>query len=614
MNFEIRIKQAIFGAIFTVQKLITRYFAYILLILSCISIAITYRAIYHDNASLLGPDPSLVIALILLNTLLLLSFTLFVLRSPLRHFFNRRIKMKKSSLQDRVITTFCIVAIVPTLLISIFSVLMFNFGIKSWFDNRIENVLENSINIAERYIDENTIQLRNTTWALADDLNSMYYDLINNAQLFHTVLNAQTQIRGIHEAMVFQHNSNSVIAQTSLSFSLTFVNIPIHLMQKAQDGEVVEIKDHTNKIRMLVKLREYEDTYLLVGKLIDQDIIEYLNQTNGAAAEYLKLQNEQNTLQAQFSTIFVIVIILLLIVTLVSGILFTSSMLQPINALVQATQDVKKGNLKVHVPEHNTRDELQILVAAFNHMVAQLDQQQRDLIIAQRASAWSDVARRVAHEIKNPLTPIQLSAERLKSKIANSLPSEESPKLTRYIDTILRHTHDINKIVSEFVHFAKMPSPQLETNDIIAVIYELVASRRLLSDKIKYVFESSENTLSIPFDNTQINQMIVNLLKNAEEAFPEDTPEPTITVSLSTEARLFKMVIQDNGPGFPEEIIAQSTDPYVTNRPGGMGLGLAIVKKIVQDHYGNIQIDNLKPHGSSITIYLDMDALKVKLD
>lgn len=607
MNLEIRIKQTIYDAIFYTQKIISKYFAYILLISLLLSMSLTYIAISTDDTPLLGPDPSLIIALVLLNTLLLLSFILYILRSPLRNLFNRRMKLKRSSLQDRVIATFCIVAIVPTLSISIFSVIFFNFGIKSWFDKRIENVLENSINIAERYIDENTIQLRNTTWALADDLNNMYYDLINDSDVFTNVLNAQAQIRGLNEAMVFQQKNNTILAQTSLSFSLSFLNIPIHLMQKARNGEIIEIKDHSNKIRMLVKLKEYEDSYLLVGKLIDPEIITYLNQTNGAAAEYIKLQQEQSALQAQFSMIFVLVIILLLVVTLFAGIMFTSSLLHPINALVQATQEVKKGNLKVTIAELHTKDELQILIAAFNHMVTQLDKQQRDLIIAQRASAWSDVARRVAHEIKNPLTPIQLSAERLKQKLTqNNYSSKEYSQMSRYIDTILRHSHDINIIVSEFVSFAKMPVAQLERADIVSVIYELIASRKLINEKIKYKFECTENMIYVAFDNTQINQMIINLLKNAEEALQHNSVDPTIQVTLTAENDDLIITIEDNGCGFPEDLIKQSTNAYVTTRPGGMGLGLAIVKKIIQDHHGTMQIDNLLTRGSRITITLQI--------
>lgn len=584
------------------QIVLFKRFIYLLLLCLLASLVVTYRTLDTPGSNSFGPDPSLVIALVLLDSTLLLALTLFLLRNKLRTFINKRIKSGKSKIQDRIINTFCIAAITPTVLLSIFSISFFNFGLKSWFDHRINSVLTNSLHIAESYIEENKLNLRNTTWTLADDLSNMYYELIHNSELFYEVLNAQAQIRGISEAIVFQRETNSVLAQTALSFSLSFVNIPIHLIEKARNGEIVEVNNAPDKLRMLVKLREYEDTYLLVGKLMDPDIINYLSQANGAAAEYLKLQNEQHALQMQFSITFIIIILLLLVITLAAGIIFTSSLLQPINSLVSATDEVQKGNFAVQVTESSSNDELQILVRAFNHMVTKLAQQQDDLVLAQRALAWSDVARRVAHEIKNPLTPIQLAADRLLSKFGKDLPPDLYNIFNRYIQTILRHARDINKIVSEFIYFAKMPSPILHAEDIVSIVYELVASRRLLNDKVIYKFHSVEDSIIFPCDVTQMNQVVVNLLKNAEEAFSEFTVDPQISIDISHSQEAIIMTIEDNGPGFPTEMLKQSTEAYVTTRATGMGLGLAIVKKIVQDHHGTLFINNLQPVGARITI------------
>ena len=264
--------------------------------------------------------------------------------------------------------------------------------------------------VSERYVNEHVLNLKETALSVSDDISSEYYELIHDNMYFTKFLNAQAELRSLDEAIVFQKNTNTILAQTSLSFSLSFANISGHLIKKADRGEIVQVDADPKKIRILIKLRDYNDTYLVIGKLIDTKIIEHIDKTNGTASEYFRLKDQIAGLQIKFSLIFIFLAMILLLSAIIWGMKFAERIVKPIRELVIAAEKVKNGDLKVQVPDQNLKkDEIKVLSAAFNRMVKQIYRQQKELGIAQRALAWSDVARRVAHEIKNPLTPIQLS-------------------------------------------------------------------------------------------------------------------------------------------------------------------------------------------------------------
>ena len=152
-------------------------------------------------------------------------------------------------------------------------------------------MLDQSIIVAESYINEHKLQLRETALSVADDLSEMYYDLIHNPILFNETLNSEAEMRSLDEVIVLHKPTNTVIANTFLSFAISFATIPAHLMKRAEIGEIVEIKSDPTKIRMLIKLKEQNDIYLLVGRLIDAKITDHIDKTNGAAEEYYRLKN-----------------------------------------------------------------------------------------------------------------------------------------------------------------------------------------------------------------------------------------------------------------------------------------------------------------------------------
>ena len=224
-----------------------------------------------------------------------------------------------------------------------------------------------------------------------------------------------------------------------------------------------------------------------------------------------------------------------------------------------------------------------------------------ELVSAQRAAAWTDVARRIAHEIKNPLTPISLSAERLRKKFSPEAGSEERESFDKYIDTIARHTRDIGRMVEEFVAYARLPSNVFRDENLVSIIRKTVFSASTANPDIKFIQNLPSSEVILSCDESQLGQALLNLLKNAGEAL-ENTANKQITLTLTHDATQATLAIEDNGPGFPADKIATLTEPYVTTRTKGTGLGLAIVKRSVEEHKGMLTLSNREVGGAKVTI------------
>ena len=544
---------------------------------------------------------------------LLVDLAIFLILGILltQKFFAKNNNNDTSKLQNRIVIAFSLVAAIPTIIVSVFSVYFFNLSVQAWFDKKISTVLDQSVIVAESYIAEHKLQLKETALAVAEDLGDMYYDLIHNPALFTKTLNTEAEMRSLDEAIVLNKSTNTIVANSYLSFSLSFATIPAHLIKTADLGEPVEVKSDPTKIRMLIKLKEYNDVYLLVGRLVDNKIIDHIDATNGAAAEYNSLKNEIDNIQIKFSIMFIFIALLLLFVAISFGVIFTAKIVNPIKKLVTATDKVKDGDLTVQVPENEVdKDEIGTLYAAFNRMIKQISRQQRDLVIAQRAMVWSDVAKKVAHEIKNPLTPILLASERLFKKFSPEI--KERTEFENYLKMIIRHTNDIKSIVSEFVLFARLPAPKFTKSEIVYLVKHIVEARKLLNDHILYKFESNVDQFDFMCDATQINQVMINLLKNAEESI-EGREAGKIEVTIDAKDDFISIIVIDNGKGFPPELIGKATESYVTTSSKGMGVGLAIVKRIVEEHCGVLDVANREEKGAIIDIKFDLKELDLKV-
>ena len=225
------------------------------------------------------------------------------------------------------------------------------------------------------------------------------------------------------------------------------------------------------------------------------------------------------------------------------------------------------------------------------------------LVAAQRSAAWGEVARRLAHEIKNPLTPIQLSAERMQVKLADKLGNGDAEMLTRSTQMIINQVQAMKRMVNEFSDYARMPAPELAKLDLNALIGEVLGLYETSRARINPMLDPE-----LPLvwgDASQLRQIIHNLLRNAEDA-QEGFDDAQVGVSTRAIDGMAELSVSDNGPGFPPEMMSRVFEPYVTTKAGGTGLGLAIVKKIVDEHQGRIRISNLQPTGAEVSIRLPL--------
>ncbi len=228
-----------------------------------------------------------------------------------------------------------------------------------------------------------------------------------------------------------------------------------------------------------------------------------------------------------------------------------------------------------------------------------------DLVSAQRMAAWGDVARRIAHEIKNPLTPIQLSAERIRRRFGPRLQDDDGQALDSLVDVIVRQTGDLRRIVDEFSKFARMPQPETRDEDLVRLVRDALTLQEAGQPGVTFVATLPDAPMVLPLDATMIGQALTNLLKNAGEAIETlqergapDGHAPEIRVSLTAEDTAAVLRIADNGTGLPEDR-ARLFEPYVTTREKGTGLGLPIVKKIIEEHGGTLDLVDAPPHGGT---------------
>lgn len=244
-----------------------------------------------------------------------------------------------------------------------------------------------------------------------------------------------------------------------------------------------------------------------------------------------------------------------------------------------------------------------------------------ELLSAQRKAAWADVARRIAHEIKNPLTPIQLSAERLNRKYLKEITSDKET-FQRCTDTIIRQVADIGRMVDEFSSFARMPQPEIKMENLSELCRQIVFQERNRAIGFNYEIQLPDNDVTVPCDARQVSRVLTNVLKNAAESIEgaRDEEEPNvegrITLSLLDEAddNFVSVIISDDGLGLPAGQRDRLTEPYVTTREKGTGLGLAIVKKIMEEHGGALDLTDRSPRGANVILRFPKAEIDIAAD
>ena len=372
---------------------------------------------------------------------------------------------------------------------------------------------------------------------------------------------------------------------------------------QALEGKPVFITNNLeNKTTVMTKLNSLVDTYLYISRNIDTEILRYLKETEQAVNFYYSVENKQTGIKITFAIIYIILVTLLLFLSTSIAISFASKLTKPIINLIGASDAISRGALDVKVPNLDSDDEFKQLNKNFNSMIDRLKKQQDKLLATERYEAWESVARKLAHEIKNPLTPIQLSIDRLREKYSSKI-SDGSKDFERYLETINRQIKDIESLVNEFSNFARMPRPIFKKINIIDVINRAVVFANM-SSKNKIVISSKHRNIKIHGDAEQLNRVFINLIKNSEESFldmTEKTPnfKGKIDIEIVSNNDYIVVRLTDNGTGISDT--KKVMTPYFTTKIKGTGLGLPIVNKIINEHSGDFLIRNNK-EGKGVNI------------
>lgn len=658
----------------------------------------------------------LVNGLFITNGVLIFILVIFVLGEGIKLLRARRARQAAAGLHARIVGLFVFTAGIPAILVAAMGWLTLERGIDISFGRYVQELLTTSVEVARSFRE---LQCR----ALGREINLMAADLARvrpafeqNRVFFHEFMRSRSAFLGFPVSFLIR-DDGTIIEKIELKETEGFVMPSAEDMKAADDLEAwCLIPKDNNIFRAILKIPAFKDTYLVVGRGVDQLALDFPRQAEAASDYYDALTKRKLDVQIAFASMYAVVSIILLLSAALLGLNFANRLVTPIRRLIDATDTVASGNYDVEVEVSRREGDLGHLGETFNKMTSELrlqrenlivaneliDRRRRfteavlsgvpagvigldarglitvvnpeaarlleseptaligasiieiapelqalyaealasrsgdaageidwnrqkrervlsvriscehgspsgegavmtlddisDLIAAQRSSAWADVARRIAHEIKNPLTPIQLSAERIRRKYGKAI-VQDREIFDQCTDTIIRQVDDIKRMVDEFSSFARMPKPLPESDDLTSTIRQVMFLMRVGNPDIQIIEHMPQHIVTAHFDRRLLSQALTNIIKNATEsvsAYGLEHDDPAfagrIDVTLTTLEDRIVIDVMDNGKGFPEESRARLLEPYMTTRSSGTGLGLAIVGKILEDHGGGIEL------------------------
>lgn len=721
----------------------------VLAILAVLSAIATYIAMSQKDVPFDVTSGRTMRALLGINLALLLALGVAIGRWFVRIWLSRKGMAAGSRLHTKVTGFFIVIAIVPPIIMTVFSALFLEYGLQSWFSEKIRFALNNSLEVAETYMVEHRANIQKDMLAVGQTYGRLNSFQRRDQFTMQRVADTELSTRLLSEIILIEEREGSgeILAQASNRLELQTTSLNQALIDRARSGQYVVASDPgNNRVVGMIRLTSYfQPTYLYVSRDLSPNVLDYLSATRSAVTEYENLEGQRSDIQLQFNVVFIIIALLILLAAIWIGLWFSSRLVTPLSNLVDAAESVGRGDLSARVPSVPTSDEVGTLSRAFNRMTDQLARNQDDLIAAnaeleerrrfleevlegvsagvmglqqdgtvflpnrsaasllgmqydelidhkleevvpefadllrqgeetdvgeakgevqievdgetrtlmvrvfverfddgtigsyvvtfddlteqladQRTAAWADVARRIAHEIKNPLTPIQLSAERLKRKYLKQI-EVDAPIFSQCTDTIIRQVGDLRRMVDEFSSFARMPAPMLKETDLSDIVKQSVFLQDVAATKIRFSTLLVDELDTIQCDGRLVGQALTNILKNAvesvtsrmerDEAAGADAMEAGfVEVEVSQDGEKTVIAVEDNGLGLPQDHKDRLMEPYVTTRAKGTGLGLAIVRRIMEEHGGTVRIADRHPIGARVILNFSHSALEKRAE
>ena len=582
------------------KKFISNWRIISLLIISsfCVIFAFIILVIQRSNISQNNNLDELLIIL----SLIFISLILFIFIHYIYRLLVPINKRKVKSFNNKFSIYFIGIALTPALIAGLLGLVLVNISIDDWFNKKIKSVINNSLNVAEGYIREHNNSIKSDVYAMSNDLNRNYQIYVSNRFKFEAYFERQSILRSLPEAYIVNGKGEVLMGKTASLFTQYFKPRK-EALERAYNGELaIMTSTSVNKVYALIKLPNFIDSYLYIGKSLDPEVTKAFDETKSAVNEYSELEKNRAEIGIVFMFLYILAIIILVIISILFGLKFSNRIVKPINDVIDATKTIRKGNFNIQLGKTNDFIELNSLSDSFNTMSSELIVQRNLLSNAEKHAAWSEIAKTLAHEIKNPLTPIQLSADRLRKKIIESNLNDTS--LIECIDVITRQVSDIGKLVNNFSDFARMPKPIFLLNDLNLIISNSVSVKLITCDNKIDINFNNKNLYLMKSDELQLTQVFNNILQNSINSIEDSgIKNGLIDVNTIMHNNIYSVLISDNGSGI-NNAQSEIIEPYFTTRKkmGGTGLGLSIVNKIITDHDGIFEINNNKEAGATVKI------------
>ncbi len=622
----------------------------------------------------------------------------------------------------RVVALFSLIAALPALSLTVAATTSFSRALDGVFSRQTRDIIGNSLDVANAYLEEHGQVIRTDIVNMAKDLDDAAAGAGRTEKGFRDLVFAQAGLRDLPLAYVIDRTGAVKIAAVE-NDKIPYIRPPLALIQAAASGQVPLLMPlDTNRVAALTQLAKYPDRFLYVARGVNPIVLSHLRRTQAGVAEYEAMRERRGGLKFVHGLLYFMTSMTAMLSAIWVGIWFADRLVAPIRRLISAARQVAKGDLKIELPIRRGEGDLRRLSMDFNHMTQQLDRQRSDLmtanaqlterrrfteavlsgvsagvigldatervtlantsaetllgklahelagarladvvpefatlleetrdpdrrnraqqyqvamlvggverslavkvtrapggddgdgavvtfddvteiVSAQRTSAWADIARRIAHEIKNPLTPIQLSAERIRRKYSHVI-KEDREVFDKCTETIIRQVGDVARMVDEFSSFARMPKAEMADIDLRDPVREAVTLYQMGSTGLDIVMDLPKERLELSADRRLLSQALTNLVKNAIESVQAvaDAKDKPVGFKGRVETRVRRtgnaatIEVIDNGVGLPKQGRARLLEPYVTTKGAkGTGLGLAIVQKIIEQHGGTLTLED----------------------
>ncbi len=718
----------------------TFWIGLVVMVLSVISGLATYLIL--TNLTPIVPTGEVVLIVLFVNVVLILAMVAVIGWQMWGLWRAWRKKVAGSRLHIRIVALFSIMAALPAILLAIAATMSFARGLDAWFSSRPRQIIQNSVLVAQAYLQEHGQTIRNDIVNMAKDLDNAPLEVRTDARRLQAFLIGQSSLRDLATANII-NGAGEVAIKGIEADKIPFDKPPPGALLQAIEGQVPAIvSSETNRVSAMVKLASHPGFLLYAARGVNPQVISYMRATQARLSEYEQIRRSRGPLTVLHGLMYSTTALTALLAAIWTGFWFAGRFVDPIGRIIAAAQEVSRGNLAVSLPVIRGEGDLRRLSQTFNTMTTELRTQRdalvaaneqlterrqfmeavlggvsagvlgldedgridianssaerllgldgaallgralseavpefgalieahaldlkprgqvetrlqingeerifsvrltgqssspaaensrpsvltfddiTELVSAQRTSAWGEVARRLAHEIKNPLTPIILSADRIRRKYGRVI-VEDRETFDKLTATIQRQAGDIKTMVDEFASFARIPKPVMELHDLREAVQDAVVLFRESNPAVSFRMELPSAAVMTSFDRRLLTQALNNLVKNAAEAvssYAETAPagwKGEVAASLTVQPDRFEIVVADNGPGLPKQNRTRLLEPYVTTKGHkGTGLGLSIVQKIVEQHGGALSLEDAPagvdatdagPHGALVRLTL----------